>query len=271
MLESPTNSGSQSPHFLYPRLPSPTAKDLVQKQAHLSVTELRLSSALSHVSSAPAATGGHPIDAQGLERLQNGLRELADRFGFPGGLDLARQQQFDRECGSFLFNTMGIVPADAADEGVWSFLTLVLAPEIAPWRFPNRTEERLLGKPRNALRRLWMRAWILGPDLTATPEGCKPLTEDEYVAIMERTRIGGSPHLARGLQETIWEVGRSHPTLPRPDITRHFAKHVRSYLPSICMDAMPAEQLARLLKEIAAFSVADLLGQTQTGPTSIEG
>src|SRR5690606_17288623 len=128
-----------------------------------------------------SATGGHPAPLERLAAVQTAIRDVAVRAGYPEPLSRTRTQAFDRPCGTRLYDLMGIVPADAAEEGVWSFLTLVVVPEIGPWRFPGLAEERLLGRPRNVLRRTWWRAWALGPDLDSAPPGCEPLGEDESV------------------------------------------------------------------------------------------
>jgi len=94
---------------------------------------------------------------------------------------------------------MEIVPADAAEPGVWAFLCCVAVPDLACWRFPGRTRERLLGGPRNALRRLWWRAYVLD---RGSREGLSGrLGEDETVQIMERPTLAGNPRVATTLAD----------------------------------------------------------------------
>ena len=122
--------------------------------------ELRDLAAPRHPDAEPSATGGHPVDNGQLREVQEAVREVAEQAGFPDRL-AGPPRAFDRPCGTALLALMDIVPADAAEEGVWSFLTLVVVPEIGPWRFPALAEERLIGRPRNVLRRTWWRAWAL--------------------------------------------------------------------------------------------------------------
>lgn len=103
--------------------------------------------------------------------------------------------EFDAALGRSLHQHLNIVPADAAHEGTWSFLTLVVFPDIAALRFPDFHRDRFIGSLRNALRRTWQRYDILG-DLRT--EG-RPLGEDELVGITERTAVVRNRRLARAL------------------------------------------------------------------------
>jgi len=145
--------------LLYPRLPRHVARRLIAEREGVDLVELRELAATGHPDAEPSATGGHPVGPLKLAQVQESIRAVAERAGFPRNLS-GSAQAFDRPCGSTLLELMEIVPADAAEEGVWSFLTLVLVPEIGPWRFPALAEERLVGRPRNVLRRTWWRACV---------------------------------------------------------------------------------------------------------------
>lgn len=236
--------------YLYPRLPRSAAVEVVASTRGHSLSELRDAGNLAHPVASPAATGGTPVPIEVLMRVQAELRKTEERYGFPKALSQADQQAVDREWGSQLLAEMGIVPADAADEGVWSFMSLVLVPEFAPWRFPGRSEERLIGKPRNAMRRLWWRAWTLGPDLRYAPEGCSPLREDEFVQIMERTTVAGNRRTARAFQEVIWRAEKSAVELGRSDVVRDLMPKLRASRSYLCLDALSDRQLDELLVEL---------------------
>ena len=135
--------------LLYPRLPREEGLKLIGERRELGVADLRQLGLLTHPFAAPAPTGGTPAKPERLAIVQNEIRSAAAKAGFPNPLRRGEEQSFDRPCGTALFQAMGIVPADAASEDVWTFLTLVVVPEIGPWRFPERKDERLLGKPRN--------------------------------------------------------------------------------------------------------------------------
>jgi hypothetical protein len=242
--------------FLYPRLDAHRAALLGVEYQNLPLTELALRGAAHHPDAACAPTGGLPVPESHLHELQLTLRSLCEDFGFPHALRTSKQGEFDRLCGTILRRDMGIVPADAAEEGVWSFLSLVLVPELAPWRFPTRHVERLLGKPRNALRRVWWRAHVLGPDLTWVPPGCTPLNEDESVQIMERPTIAKNSRLAQQLKQVLWRVEIKGFSGNRAELLRDVIKLIRAERSHIAMDAMHNSVLASYLDEVVAESIA---------------
>lgn len=244
-------------NLLYPRLPRSVAQSLIIERAGLTILELRDLSALNHPDAEPSATGGHPVDASKLGEVRLAIRGVAERAGYPGPLG-GSTQSFDRPCGSTLFELMGIVPADAAEEGVWSFLTLVVVPEIGPWRFPAQAEERLIGRPRNVLRRTWWRAWALGPDLERVPDGCEPLGEDESVQIMERPSLGGNRRTARAMQAALWRVEQGGFSVPRSEVMRQLARRLRGTKSHISLDALGDDALHALLDRLCIDAIKSL-------------
>ena len=253
MPVSLTNAGAEA-GLLYPRLPREVGRAILQDLSDDAMI-LRSQGALDHASAAPAPTGGIPASAERIERIQTSIRRVADVAGFPSPLRRGSEQIFDRPCGTELYKTMSIVPADAAAEDVWTFLTLVVVPEIGPWRFPGRNEERLLGRPRNVLRRLWWRAWSLGPDLDEAPLGATPFGEDEFVGIMERASIGGNPTIARAVRDAVWRVEIAGSRLSRSEIARETTRRFRAFMSHVCVDALAPQELEALLDEVTDVAV----------------
>jgi hypothetical protein len=145
---------------------------------------------------------------------------------------------------------MGILTADAGSDDVWSFVTLVLIPEVAPWRFPSRNEERLLGGNRNTFQRLWWRAWSLGPDLTSHPSGAVPFGEDDYVQIMERTRIGGNTRIAKAVQRAVWATDHANFGITRSVLVRGLTVRILARRSHIALDALSGDQLEDLVARV---------------------
>jgi hypothetical protein len=251
--------------LVYPRLPREVGRALMADHADMDAAELRLRGSLSHPAAAPAPTGGRPVEAAEIHRVQQAVRDAADAAGFPQPLRRGREQGFDRPCGAALYRTMGIVPADAAAEDVWTFLTLVVVPEIGPWRFPDRAENRILGRPRNVLRRLWWRAWSFGPDLDYTPDGCTALGEDEFVGIMERPSIGGNPRTARALRDSLWRLEKAGLPTARSEVARELTRRFRAFLSHICVDAITDDELIALVDEVGATALAALEAKQEKG------
>ena len=151
---------------------------------------------------------------------------------------------------------MQIVPADAADEGVWSFLSLVLLPDIALWRYPNPggkgDYERIIGRPRNVFRRLWWRAFALGPAISAK------LLEDEAVAIMERPTLGGNPRIAAALAESHLRAVKANPSVSRTELMRQVTKRLRRLSVIVTLAALKDDALKAVMAEVIAESVESL-------------
>ncbi len=119
-----------------------------------------------------------------------------------------------------------MLPVEAAQEGVWSFLSLIVLPDVALWRWPNTKQrddyERILGYPRNVFRRLWWRSYVFGTEGGSVGT---QIFEDEAVAILERTAIGGNRQLARTIAET--HVARFGASPKRTEIMRDAMKRIR--------------------------------------------
>lgn len=226
----------------------------------LHLDDLMKLGSLEHPEAAPAATGGHAVGNARLKIVQERIREVAEGAGYPRPLKRLAGQSFDRPVGTALFESMGIVPGDAASEGVWSFLTLVVVPEIGPWRFPDKAPDRILGRPRNVLRRSWWRAWAFGTDLDYAPDGCTPLGEDEFVQIMERPSLGGNRHTSQALLTAIWKAERGGLKVARSELVRELTRRTRAVRSHLSLDVLGDNELAELLDRISQESVAALGG-----------
>lgn len=242
--------------LLYPRLPDGVARAIVSGWDRSDLLGLRNSASLQHHSAAPSATGGHAADIDDVLRVQKAVRSVADNFSFPAPLGQSAQQQFDQACGAALFESMRIVPADAASRGVWTFLTVVVLPEVAEWRFPNAPLERVLGdRRRNVLRRLWWRSWTLdSPD--TMPAGCTPLGEDELVQIMERPGLSGDARVGRALQAAVWKIEKKHPTAPRSRVFRQVCLHLLARKSHVLLASLTDQQLADAVDDAIVKAVA---------------
>ncbi len=251
----------------YPRLSPPAAVEqlalLSSCGGHDEMVEL---ADVQHSQAHWYATGARCTEHD-LRRLAEAVRECAARHGYPdplGGRSTSATA-FDREVSGLLLATMNIVPADAADDGVWSFISLVLLPDVAFWRFPNTQQradyERLLGRPRNVFRRLWWRAWTLGPVASAS------IFEDEAVAILERPTIGGDRRLASGIIDRHLAMARDNPNLPRTELLRQVAKRVRRLAAVVTLAALEDVELDQLVTEVAEASLQALVRPTTTTGT----
>lgn len=153
--------------------------------------------AFDHERKTPVATGriATPDEIAGVRRAV-----LDDMASWLDADRITDKSGFDAALGRSLHDALSIVPADAAHEGTWSFLTLVVFPDVAAARFPDFHASRFIGTIRNTLRRPWQRQEILG-DLPQT--GGRPLGEDEMVGLTERSALVRNRGLARALAARV--------------------------------------------------------------------
>jgi hypothetical protein len=242
--------------LLYPRLPAPTARLLIEEMADVGLDELRHGSSTRHPGCTYSPTGGNRVDERGIVELRDTLRTIADECGYPRSVGPGERVRFDHRVAAALHDRMGIVPADAAEPGVWAFLACVAVPDLVCWRFPRRTPERLEGGQRNALRRLWWRAHLLGDDLMTQ------LNEDELVQIMERPESAlGNPRIARAIGAAHILVCNELHVEGRMRLLRDAAKRVLRYSALVTLDALDDESLSRTARRLLMES-AVALGET---------
>lgn len=234
--------------YVYPRLPRTTGLAIIEESRSYDLDKLLALSAIDHPDAAPVATGTR-VDGSRLEEVRENVRRAAVDRGYPEPLRRGREWTFDSAAGRALYESMDVIPADAAAEGVWSFLSLVLLPEIGPWRFPDRAQDRLLGHPRNVFRRSWWRAHVLGADLDEAPEGQQPLGEDELVQIMERPTLAANPRVARAVRDGIFR-GAERVAAARSEFARDLTKRVLRLTPFLAVDLLDDAELATLVDDL---------------------
>lgn len=116
---------------------------------------------------------------------------------------------FDLFVGRELFTRTAGRRGEAGVPGVWDFLTLILLPDLARSRITagaaglkDTAESRKRvtgGDRRHVFQRLWRRWAVFGSELV---EG-RQLTEDDYVAMLERRLTLERPAVARRAARTI--------------------------------------------------------------------
>ncbi|RBY76278.1 hypothetical protein DQ239_14960 [Blastococcus sp. TF02-09] len=188
-----------------------------------------------------------------VAHLAAGIRELADSLGFPEPLNRAHIGDFDRPATALVHDRMAILPSDAASEEVWNFLSLVVLPDVSVWRWPARAEERLLGRPRNVLRRLWWRAEVVGVDLINCADG---LGEDELVNIMERPTLAADRRLAQLIGDAIVKSPRVN--VARSEVMRDLAKRMLRTQGAFCLDVLTEQDLTVVVQRAMRQSLVAL-------------
>lgn len=201
----------------------------------------------SHLDAAPVPTGGRVATASDIRGCRSAVMAGIDRWYSRASLPQDSQVEFDVTLGRVLHSSLRILPADAAHDETWNFISLVVFPDVIALRFPDLAEARFLGKyPRNALRRVWLRQEILGGLLS---EAEHPLGEDEATGIFERTEVARNHRLARLLAQEVMR----HPSMPggRSFWAREFYKRVRYVTGPLLLDVLDDLELAQLIQSAA--------------------
>ena len=242
--------------YLYPRLPASTAAELYQKRKRGfqggPTGPLRNLGAFEHPDQTMAATGGTPVPVEILQAVQVRFRALLDECGWPAKLTEQGRQRFDAEGPRILHETMSIIAADAGAAGVWTFMSLVLLPEAAPWRWPTWNQERFLEHPRNTFRSMFWRGFILG---TERGGRLQILGEDEITAIIERTSLSANPRVAHAIYEPYLLI-RDHLGGASPMfLMRDYAKRLRRIIAFVDLDGQDDAGLAAICSELLQDSL----------------
>lgn len=195
--------------------------------------------AFDHPHSAPVATGGRVADQRRLMQVRKAVVESLEDWPLTEPLG-SKVAAFDLALGRALHEHLEIVPADAAHDETWSFLALMVFPDVVVQRFPDMATERLLGTPRNALRRTWFREDVLG-DLQHSAK--RPLGEDELVGLFERSALARNHFLVRRLAVAVL----SYEGPARSAWAREVYKQVTLVTGARLLDALSDDELDDLI------------------------
>lgn len=196
-----------------------------------------------HPSAAPVATGGVPITADELAGLRRRVSGQLESWMEEPFLSRSAATSFDRVLGRALHDEMEIVPSDAAHAGVWTFLTVMVFPDLLARRFSDMSEERAFGGKRNVLRRTWEREEVLG-DLQSAAD--RPLVEDELVGLFERTALSRNRELVRALAQRVI----AHDGTQRTAFARELYKEATYLTGPLLLDGLAPDQLQELVDGI---------------------
>lgn len=144
---------------------------------------------------------------------------------------------FDLALGRSLHSSLRILPADAAHDETWSFLSAVVFPDVVWARFPDLHPDRVIGKRhRNTLRRAWFRYDVIG-DLQS--QAADPLGEDEMTGIFERAQLARNRQLVRTVAEIILNADVPN----RSEYVRNLMKGITALTGPYLLDGLTTDEL----------------------------
>lgn len=230
---------------LYRRIRMASANRMAHEYGTFSMEQLRSCSTPEHPESFFAPTGGERVTESQMEELRSGLESIAERHS-------NSSSEFDYEAAVYLLQSMNLSPVEAARPEMWSCMALTLVPHVVHQRFVDRNgrvnPDRFLGAHfggRNALGRLWWRAYLLHlPDDDEPFRLIRGLGEDQIVQLLERPRISGFKPLARTIASE-WLRRASSPGNPIPGeaLMRDAMKRVRRLSAFISWELLEEDDL----------------------------
>jgi len=230
------------------------------------IHDLRERSSLEHPDAIYTAVGGARVREADLASVQDAVRSVAVECGYPEPQQRGGYQQFDVECARQLIAKVQIVPAEAAKTGVWQYLCCIVLPDVVRWRFfspsPGTAPERFLGGVRNALGRLWWRAYVLeGADgLFRSLDLMGRLSEEELVQLFERPTLAGSRPLVRATALAFLEIVEAG-FQQRQKLMRDAQKRIMRLASFISFDGLEPHELGKMIAETFALSARSITGQ----------
>lgn len=203
---------------LYPRL-SPGVADavrfeLIRNDGIYGFKPEKFEEALSAADSFPATGGRRTSENELLDLREESLKAVE----FSEGSSALSTSQFDLRLGRVLYRRSIGSTGEFGNARVWDFLTLILLPDIASARFPGTTSNlgaRFTGgNRRHVLQRLWRRWKVFGDVVVESGQ----LTEDDYVALLERRITSERPAVAAKAAAAI--LGSKRAGTNRREFTR---------------------------------------------------
>lgn len=219
-----------------------------------------------------ASTGGSAAaGARPLQEIRDGILSVAEEHGFGTRDARATQAKFDAALGAWLVQQPQLKTGEALRDDVWSFIGVVMAPDIVDWRF-GKSRERYLGGVRNTFQRLWMRARVLdrGEEADNRWGLIDSLTEDALVQITERPSIGADAVLSSELAEAWVRASNRLGRRQMEDVMRLAILRLRIRNEIRSLSLLPQIELEALLDQIFD-SAAEALGAVKDAPLLDQG
>lgn len=182
---------------LWPRLPLGVAVTL-QKSVEQGED---LTPLLDHEKCYYAPLGTRTTTGQRAE-LREAILGIAKSKDFPGIASDAALAEFDLEVTSMLHDAMPMAWSEAGSREVWSFIALVLVPDVTKWRWQHRLDD--VNRERwicsDMTRHTWARLWWRHIQVEGDYRVLARLGESGLNQFLERRdTIGASPDLIRRL------------------------------------------------------------------------
>ena len=242
--------------YRYPTLSDEKALTLIPVLEGLPIEELAKKAALVTEGTGHYGTGEN-VPRQHLGALRSRILAIASENGYPSRGTDKQKITFDHQVAIALFETLEISISTASNNYVWQFMTCILMPDIARWRFMQvetgkiTSGERFRGGGRNVFKRLWWRACLFRNEHKKDDpwDLLKSLGEEESVQFMERPTLAGHLGLLTTSIQRYLEFIRKNDRINKQDLLRDLQKRIRRLTPLIEFEALTREEIAVILDD----------------------
>jgi hypothetical protein len=256
---------------LFPRLPNDEALLAHSTILASPIDVLEKNATLSADTRYFAPTGGNPITLHQLRIFRQGVEGLARSCGYPAGDTREAKAIFDAKCAAWLVTNWPAISGEALRTDTWNYVTVVMLPHIAKWRFPKLKAERISGNiQRNVFGRLWLRGRAFDRGHTHGERWglLGALLEDTFVAIMERPSLSGNPAIARKIGEVWVHYAETIPAGVLESTHREVMKRLLVLHTCYNLDVLSDSNLERVIVDtyrstVAAMGIRPILAQVE--------
>jgi hypothetical protein len=255
--------------LLIPQIAAGIAEPLLAELALARPADLDPGDELRYPKAITQPTGGLPITNALLKELREPIVTAARKHGFPGSrptsfLDFELEVAETLAQWPPLWDAEGTPSGEALRSDCWTFITVVVLPDVALWRWPAWGGEdspggrswkgRMVGGMRNAFQRIFRRVMCLdrGVDHPDRWGLIRQLQEDDFSAILERPGLSSNREIAVCLGEEYLAMKQRLSLRTagfRQEVYRQATKAIRAYGVVQPLDLMSAENRARLIED----------------------
>jgi len=238
--------------LLFPRISDAVAKDIWKSISDLSIHELAKDAGTTHDLVNYAQTGGNRVNIEHLIKIRGSILDIAVKNGYPDVGSRDMRAKFDAQTARWLFEDARIPIGEALHREMWTFMAMILLPDIARWRFPKAGESRFTGGVRSTFQRLWLRAFLLRGSENNEDKWqlINDLTEDAFVAITERPGLSSNPLVARAIGLGWKRIARRIGKSKMESVHRGAMIRLREISPVINLDVLGDEELFTLIDDV---------------------
>lgn len=201
-----------------------------------------------HAKQSFPTSGGAPVQPERLHQLRDSVLSEIETLNLDGVTKTTERRLIDKTLSKSLgtWFTQDEDKTNAANPNLWSFLTLVIFPDVAVRRFPPDASgalpaERFLAGRRNVLYRAYLRYVVLGDGILSDED--MDLYEDELVGLVDRN-LSADHRLSRTIAKQIASLADEQ---NRREIVRNGMKNIQFELKVTDLSSVSDKELEEVI------------------------